>query len=684
MRPLILICTTVFTVAFTSHALAQAPRTLNWTEIGPYGGSYAVIGSDSAGNIYTVEQFAGGLFRSTDRGASWDEVNALRPFDIQGAADGSLYVLADVAMVSRDSGATFTALDIDTAAYELHHFFIGAGDDVFLMLRARASRLYVLFVSTDRGDQWREVALPAQEYEGGTVDSRGRICLRINGAVWRYDNPEWAKVWSKQGIPATTICRLADGDLGIVSLESRYFHWDSQTGTSQDRGGTGTGPMDGLTMGSDGTLVIYNVVSISISRDGGFTWDYSIFQVFPKHIISVTGVRDDILFSFTGQGLYRTDPRFTSIEDISHGLVRSSPSGIFVTTGGTIIAHSPLTRLAPGTFRWHRTRVDVASLQELPDRRLVSYAGRHVNVSDDGGITWRKHGDDFPKVGYGSMIVGPQSIVAAVTGKGVFEGELDGRGWHRLGAAFAERVTTSSVTPWGQYFIGMESGLRYFDDVSKSWTLSSMPIDTTDEFTGITAPDETNLFVATRKRGLWRSADRGASWSKVGLPDSSQFVRHIIHSPRLGLFAVVDMAIHMSRDIGSTWTAIETPLRAPVNDLAFTGAGDIVVSSAGRVFISRDLAGPNSVPMPFVDVVRPNAIRDEAIMTMLEPAVGTVRVHAANLVGEVIELDCVLSVDRRSVRIDVSDDRLPSGMFLLRVLDDRGIAADARIVKLGK
>lgn len=106
--------------------------------------------------------------------------------------------------------------------------------------------------------------------------------------------------------------------------------------------------------------------------------------------------------------------------------------------------------------------------------------------------------------------------------------------------------------------------------------------------------DSSVLFVTTGfgfdgapARALWRSTDRGSTWSSVALPDAGFLPGTIAIAPRnpsrMIMLDVGAARLLRSADFGATWTAVELtkPLFFP-HGVAISGDGSVIYLSGGQ------------------------------------------------------------------------------------------------------
>ncbi|MDB5034523.1 MAG: BNR/Asp-box repeat protein [Chlorobi bacterium] len=133
-----------------------------WTQTnGPNGGGGAAIAIDSTGNIF-AGLFAGGIFRSSDRGGRWEPVrNGLRPSRITSIAVNSANVIfaattelwndTDYVYISTDHGNNWARSKRGIYYEPIRELRIAPNDHIF------ARQDFADYRSTDNGATWTEI-----------------------------------------------------------------------------------------------------------------------------------------------------------------------------------------------------------------------------------------------------------------------------------------------------------------------------------------------------------------------------------------------------------------------------------------------------------------------------------------------------------------------------------------------
>ncbi len=92
------------------------------------------------------------------------------------------------------------------------------------------------------------------------------------------------------------------------------------------------------------------------------------------------------------------------------------------------------------------------------------------------------------------------------------------------------------------------------------------------------------LFLGTIKEGIFKSENKGATWTKVlTLRDTA--VNKIIVGPRADLYAIAANLVFRSTDMGNTWTRHRVNTVYPITDIEFD-SGRLVISTAAITEVS--------------------------------------------------------------------------------------------------
>ena len=509
---------------------------------GPYGGrvtSLAVARSQPA-TAY-VSLMGGGVYRSTNRGETWQPADRGLPASIgcDLVADpvdaGTLYAACYEGLFKTvDGGGLWRQLDIDNPNTPV----VAAADPRVLYDGALRSR--------DGGRRWSFAASPSHAplcHEGTfVVDARdaeslfcvtedGLMSSRSGGDRWtRLPSPAGVELASLLAVPGATDRLLASTDDGdVYAITNRGATW---TPLGRVPGGV----VDELRSDDSGTIV-YGKQDAGLVRsaDGGRTW----------HALPVAV------------------PPFTTW---TYALDPQDPQVVYVGSWD-----GPLVSL-DGGYTWQPsarglTRAAATVVVHEGSRSVVFAAvGADVFTSDDGGTTWAGVEDKaFPDRvdGYSLASDGAGGVILRA-GSRTFRLKAGATAW-------VDHVLPDSV----QETSGAATPFRYTPDDGATWLPVSSPAGVRpssvaqigkDPRTLVAAIGGVQALIGGSRSSLWRSLDGGETWALASTPSDSPVVQccALLRDPHATdtLYAVFTgmviggggAEVLRSDDAGLTWT----------------------------------------------------------------------------------------------------------------------------------
>jgi photosystem II stability/assembly factor-like uncharacterized protein len=180
-------------------------------------------------------------------------------------------------------------------------------------------------------------------------------------------------------------------------------------------------------------------------------------------------------------------------------------------------------------------------------------------TTDDGG-TWEKKMEGM-KRWYVEMLImhpGDRRTLYAASEDDLYVSRDRGEHWKPLNVGSAPVLTIHQlVANPTVMLVGVEDGgLRRTTNGGETWSVAR-GLDSSSVYCITSSPDGRELYAGGWKTGVWRSIDRGASWSPVWADPSVEAVFCIfVHpeNPRHLLVGTDGQGILESRDGGTTWT----------------------------------------------------------------------------------------------------------------------------------
>lgn len=229
----------------------------------------------------------------------------------------------------------------------------------------------------------------------------------------------------------------------------------------------------------------------------------------------------------------------------------------------------------------------VSAIAYHPTNPSIIYVGSPrggVLKTTDGGLNWTALGDawTFPTVS--TLAVDPKNPNTVYAGTGDFHGMLGaytmgimkttdgGATWTNLGRSNFGSVAVSGLTvdPTDSNIIMVSTG-RGPDGSGRVWrstnggTSWTSPINVTANWSGLTytgadSSGNRNYYVIGGGGNLYRSGDRGATWTKLTAPGTSNdfalpsIAGSAVDSKAAYIMSTADQKIYKTADSGASWT----------------------------------------------------------------------------------------------------------------------------------
>jgi photosystem II stability/assembly factor-like uncharacterized protein len=234
-----------------------------------------------------------------------------------------------------------------------------------------------------------------------------------------------------------------------------------------------------------------------------------------------------------------------------------------------------------------------------------------VCVSTDFGATWQVSNAGLPVAPTLSVVLDPRTpagsrtLYASIFGKGVYKSVDDGKNWQQasagLGSADNMRTCRLQLHPDGTLFVlitAMRQGGRYLPDGvglyrskdgAKTWQLvnAAKALLWPKDFTADPA-DSRIIYIGAadaggnKEGGLYRSPDGGKTWTLLARKGPEHFGAYL-HPKRHGWIYMTltegapGAGLWLSKDDGATWTAMAGVPFANAQRVAFDPADDSVI-----------------------------------------------------------------------------------------------------------
>ncbi len=497
----------------------------------------------------------GGLYRSTDGGATWN-------ISMQGwNARGANYFAIDPRNASRVIGIAGNSMRWDANWGQSPHG---------------------LYLSTDKAQSWRQVAARMDNVAGSAAfdpasfDKAKGFCTRAyylseDGELFRSEDggQSWASA-SMKPIAATVHHDWTGGGamVALVRVHPRsgavYVMGQQGVLRSTDGGQTFTSLRDqstfGLDIAADGTLFISTESGIMRSRDDGATWTkpanagLDLAGRFAANVrVSPADARRLLCWVPGANWQWK---RY-----VSHDGGESWSEAKLDATQAILP-----TNARQGYFAWHPKNADIA----------WSIGGDWVSKSTDGGrsFAWSNNGYNGVMVGTSfnfsahqpnTVLLGFQDYNGAFTldgGQTWNYRDISGLGWggHCYGASQADSqvMWCGDAQSWST-----PRRLKISRDGGQTWKLvpgaDGKPLEWKGADVSFVSPRNAQVLFASN----FRSTDKGATWAAMSSCDGV-----FIAAPDGTLVGKKALAIVISKDDGATWSRV-AEVEGSFEDVAF-------------------------------------------------------------------------------------------------------------------
>ena len=573
---------------------APAPVQADWTALGPFGGDMAdVAASPTASGVvlaaYAPVSGGGGIYRSSDSGATWTVVAGmlgLPTYDLEFASDGTAYAgTLDGVWKSADDGQNWTTNTLG----------IGLNDQVFEVTLdpnnnarvwagiadALGNQPVNLMLSTDAGLTWADRTPPLaapMACRGLTLDPNNSSKVYAvfgggfgGGAVWVSSNGGTSWVNRSAGLPANPMNDAQhDGSrllvCGGMAFGSQFVGLYQSTDEGVSWQPLHSGGWPSLVI-NDIEIDPANAANLWVasggqgafhSTDGGLSWTFGAGGTGPLSMNEVSFEPGNTSTIYTA----------------------ASSNAIWKSTDGGA-------SFAPSSFGIGALNVySVATNPLASNEYAVAFQGLNdggVYTSTDAGLTWSL--EALPGTRYNTVGFAPNGNLHALS---------DG---------------PSTIAPEGLYRRVLGSWSSLGPDQGTLFESELVALRFSENDPQLILLGGGDFGVAGFEPTVWRSADDGASWTKVWEgPDEQEDVQDIeivedgsdlvMLASYTDFGSVQDGGVLRSSDGGLSWNTSNSGLPAllqgeslcpsPAGPTTFYLADNEFPMSAGGLYVTTD------------------------------------------------------------------------------------------------
>jgi len=484
---------------YRNEALYSRDNGETWQRTANFPDGYnGLLAEDADGNYYTFSAGnyypfvpAYGIYRSQDRGASWEyfALDGFHVITLFFASKGTWLASVNGGILrSMDRGRTWQFILVANARFS--RFVEDASGNIFALSQETG-----IHRSSDDGESWVKASqgLPAtRSIYGLVVDANGRLFTGVS-LSGIYLSTDQGNSWRPQGLSDFTIDALAiaaNGNLLAGTVGRGVYR-------SPDHGDTWLESSTGLTcatiweMATNSRGDIFATNSrLFRSTDHGQNWQL----VYEPEVRTVAIRDDDTIFL----GVFR-------------GILRSSDNG----ESWNMIRFLTLDRSVANIAFNARGHV------------YISTYGNEIYVSKDDGETWSLVTSfaDQSRIEKLAIDYADRLYVITMTGNLLLSRDA-GRTWETLytGSQYYA-LKDLAVVPIDQIYLGTADGVLYSPDLGKHWQTI-----VTNRCARKILCDNSGRFFAATTDGIFISSDGGHIWRQENSGLGSQIILALIKS----------------------------------------------------------------------------------------------------------------------------------------------------------
>jgi len=601
----------VFTVLLCSGSPAFA-QTDFWQQTnGPDGGSILAFAINSNGHIFAGTDGAG-MFRSTNNGESWDEINfgltstKIHVYSLVINSNGHIFAGTPGGVFrSMDNGANWSATGLTNTYVSV--LAINSNGDIF------AGTFGGVYRSTDNGDSWSLINTGLTNTIVGAlaINSSGHIFAGASGdGVFRStDNGD---NWNNTSLDSVDVYSLAINSAGHIFAGTR----GQGIFRSRDNGGTWSNVISGagfvvtsLTINKSSGHIFAGTQGggggVLRSTNNGNSWSPVFNIAFTGYNVnSLTINSSGHIFAGTfGGGVYRSIDNGGSWAAVNNGLTNAFVSSLVINATGRIFAGT-----AAGIFRstdngdnW--IAVNTGLTRPFINSFAINSSGHIFVGTDFGAFRSTNNGGSWTALNAGFFnfralaINSSGHIFAGTQGGGVFRSTNNGGRWSAVNTGLTNRNLQSlAINSSGHIFAGTDGGPFRSTDNGASWTAVNAGLTNIGVYS-FAINSSGHIFAGTITSGVFRSTDNGDSWAAVNTGLTNISVESLaINSSGHIFVGTFGGGVFRSTNNGDDWTPINSGLtNLDIRSLAINSKGDVFAGTQ-RSGVFRHLAPPPIVP----------------------------------------------------------------------------------------
>jgi photosystem II stability/assembly factor-like uncharacterized protein len=602
-----------------------------WTPLGPEGGLItAVVIDPSNSSILYAGAYGGGVFKSTNSGATWAGANSglnlayVTTLSIDPSNPNTVYCATQGGLFKSTNGGASWAVPFNGTA----NLTVPPGDIV--VDPANSNIVYAaggnnVHKSTNGGASWAMLSsgLSGTGAQTLALDTASSNILYVgfsNGGVFK--SIDGGAMWNpvSSGLPSDTIF-----DLAIDSSNSNTMYAAQNAGLSKSTdGGANWKPLSGLpgsptqvVLDPAGSNVLYAGTNNGLAKttNGGTSWT-SVNTGMPLVSIASMAIdpknHDNVYVGTYGQGIFKSvnatanwtasNSGLNAFQITSFLLDPLSPNTLYSGTNGGGVLKSTDTGMTWTLVKTGFSGTQVTAMAMHPTNHTIYASANFVlNQSTDGGENWNQVTGGLPNVLAQTIVVDPVTTTTMYLGSytGIFKTTDGGTSWAPAGAsaAFGNRpVLALAIDPRNTQKIcaGTYGGGAFrSSDGGTTWTVANAGFPFEEMTVNDLAVDAMGTLYAATGFRVFKSTDGAATWTAIanGFAPNASYVYCITIDPKTPttLYAgTANNGVYTSTDAGGNWT----PMSSGLSDFALSVSKvAVALSDSSLIYAGTNGAG---------------------------------------------------------------------------------------------
>ncbi len=496
-----------------------------------------------------------GMFRSTDNGNSWTEVNLPDKWRIVAMAihKGELVAVVYGNFYKSPDGNNWTKLAAPDAFMK---DIISDGNNLYI-----ASE-YGIFKSDDDGNTWHSINNTTTSNGINSIAKFDTILYAggPNGAFFKSadEGQNWNEIKIATDynieqiflINSTIYINISES---ILKSNDGGESWENITASNSSIFSTLPAHIDG------NSIFVNSYGYIFRSDDDGATWVFG-GSIAPRYSVKAMYANENTLFLGLLGGGVMTNSRELDLEwrNKNKGLalneifeIKTFNNSIFVGTEQSFVKSSNDNGLTwnQEKDRYNFSGGDARSMTILDDYIFIGQGGGGVHRRKLSDNQWETVNEHLPYRIINDLSSNDAYLFAGIEDHGVYRSSDYGNTWEKKDEGITSNIRSiynhDSLT-----LVGTWNGIFLSDDNGESW--SDISNDIPDRSTERMIIFDTTLFVATQNGGLQKTSDFGGNW-QLTLDESVSS----ISSYNNYIFAgCLGSKLYMSDDLGESWNEI--------------------------------------------------------------------------------------------------------------------------------